>query len=90
MSNRQLIKMIVAEASAYAITGSIFGSVVGLMLNKFLYAKLITFHWSEEWNIPFIQITIIIAVVLLSVILAVRGPVKRIRDMSIVDTISAQ
>ncbi|PJJ28451.1 ABC transporter permease [Lacrimispora celerecrescens] len=90
LSNRQLIKMIVAEASAYAITGSIFGSVVGLMLNKFLYAKLITFHWSEEWNIPFIQITIIIAVVLLSVILAVRGPVKRIRDMSIVDTISAQ
>ena len=90
LSNRQLIKMIVAEASVYAITGSIIGSVVGLLLNKILYAKLITFHWGEEWNIPFIQLAIIMAIVILSVILAVRGPAKRIRNMSIVDTISAQ
>ncbi len=90
LSNHQLIKMIVAEASAYGITGSVFGSVIGLMLNKFLYAKLITFHWGEEWNIPFIQMAIIIAIILLSVILAVRGPVKRICNMSIVDTISVQ
>ncbi|WP_312426873.1 ABC transporter permease [Lacrimispora sp.] len=90
LSNRQLIKMIVAEASTYAITGSIFGSVIGLMLNKLLYAKMVTSYWGEQWNIPFLQITIIVAIVLLSVILAVRGPVKRIHDMSIVDTISAQ
>lgn len=90
LSNRQLIKMIIAEASTYAITGSICGSVVGLMLNKFLYARLVTFHWGEQWSIPFAEITIIITIVLLSVVLAVRGPVKRIREMSIVDTISAQ
>lgn len=90
LSNRQLIKMIIAEASTYAITGSICGSVVGLMLNKFLYARLVTFHWGEQWSIPFAEISIIIAIVLFSVVLAVRGPVKRIREMSIVDTISAQ
>ena len=90
LSNRQLINMIVAEASAYAITGCIFGSVFGLMLNKFLYAKLVTSHWGEQWNVPFIQMAIIITIVLLSVILAVRGPVKRICDTSIADTISAQ
>ncbi|MGN6710787.1 ABC transporter permease [Anaerocolumna jejuensis] len=90
LSNRQLIKMIIAEASTYAITGSVCGGIVGLMLNKFLYARLVTFHWGEQWNIPFAEIAIILAIVVLSVILAVRGPVKRIRDMSIVDTISAQ
>lgn len=90
LSNRQLINMIVTEALAYAITGCIFGSVFGLILNKFLYAKLVTVHWGEQWNIPYLQMTIIITIVLLSVILAVRGPVKRISHMSIADTISAQ
>lgn len=90
LSNRQLIKMIIAEASTYAIAGTVCGGIVGLMLNKFLYARLVTFHWGEQWNIPFAELTIIIAIVILSVIIAVRGPVKRIRDMSIVDTISAQ
>lgn len=90
LSNRQLIKMIIAEASTYAIIGSICGVIIGSILNKFLYASLITFHWGEQWQIPFIEIAIIIAIVLLSVALAVQGPAKRIRNMSIVDTISAQ
>lgn len=90
LSNRQLIKMIIAEACTYAICGSICGVVVGLLLNKFLYAKLITFHWGEQWNIPFIEIIIIIVIVFLSVVLAVKGPVKQIRKLSIVDNISAQ
>lgn len=90
LSHRQLIRMIIAEAATYAITGTICGSMVGLILNKFLYASLVTFHWGEPWSIPFAEVVIIIAIVLLSVILAVRGPVKRIRNMSIVDTISAQ
>ena len=90
LSNRQLIKMIIAEASTYAIAGSICGSILGLILNKLLYARLVTFHWGEQWNIPFVEIAIIIAIVLLSVALAVRGPLKRIREMSVVDTISAE
>ncbi|MDF2888685.1 MAG: transporter permease [Lacrimispora sp.] len=90
LSNRQLIKMIIAEALTYAITGSFCGVIVGLLLNKFLFAKLVTFHWGEQWNIPFVEIIIIIAIVILSVIIAVQGPAKRIRNMSIVDTISAQ
>jgi ABC-type antimicrobial peptide transport system permease subunit len=90
LSNRQLIKMIIAEALTYAVTGSFCGVIVGLLLNKFLFAKLVTFHWGEQWNIPFAEIIIIIEIVILSVILAVQGPAKRIRNMSIVDTISAQ
>lgn len=90
LSNRQLVKMIIAEASTYAIVGGICGSIVGLILNKLLYEKMITFHWGEHWNIPYIELGIIIAIVIISVILAVRGPAKRICNMSIVDTISAQ
>lgn len=58
-------------------------------MNKFLYTRLITFHWGEHWDIPFAEVTIIIAIVAVSVILAIRGPVNRIRNMSVVDTISA-
>jgi putative ABC transport system permease protein len=90
LSNRQLIKMILAEALTYAITGSICGGAIGLFINKLLYEKLVTFHWGEQWNVPFPEIGIIIAIVILSVILAVQGPAKRFRDMSIVDTIGAQ
>jgi putative ABC transport system permease protein len=90
LSHRQLIKMILAEASTYAITGCICGGIIGLILNKFLYEKLVTFHWGEQWSVPFAEIAIIIAIVILSVILSVHGPAKRIRNMSIVDTISAQ
>lgn len=90
LSNRQLVKMIIAEASTYAIVGSVCGSIAGLILNKLLYEKMITFYWGERWNIPYIELGIIIAIVIISVILAVRSPAKRIRNMSIVDTISAQ
>lgn len=90
LSNRQLVKMIIAEASTYAAFGGVCGCVVGLVLNKLLYEKMITFHWGEQWNIPYTELGIIIAIVIISVILAVRGPVKRIRDMSIIDTMSAR
>jgi ABC-type transport system, involved in lipoprotein release, permease component len=90
LSSRQLEKMIIAEASTYAFTGSVCGSILGLFLNKCLYEKMITFHWGKQWNVPYAELGIILAVVVVSIIYAVRGPVKRIRRMSIVDTISAQ
>ena len=37
MSNRQLVRMIAAEAATYAICGSITGCVLGLPTHKFLY-----------------------------------------------------
>lgn len=90
LSSEQLIKMIAAEAFTYAITGTVCGSVLGLLLNKLLYAKLVSFHWGEQWSIPYIEMIIIIAIVISSSILAVHRPTKRIRNMSIVDTISSQ
>lgn len=90
LSTRQLSKMVVAEAYTYAIVGSIVGTVLGLISNKFLFELLIGHHWGDSWTIPWTELGVIILIVVLSVILAVYGPIKKIRGMSIVDTISAQ
>lgn len=90
LSNRQLVRMVVAEAATYAITGSICGGILGLLCNKFLFDKLVGFHWGDSWNIPVVELAVIIIVVAVAVLLAIRGPVQKIRKMSIVDTISAQ
>ena len=89
LSNRQLAKMIVAEASAYAITGIICGSVLGIVCNKILFSKLITYHWGDAWCVPLAELGIIIVVVAIAVILAVRNPIRKMKETSIVDTISA-
>jgi len=90
LSNRQLIKMIFAEALTYTITGNVCGCIIGLALNFVLYERLVTYHWGEPWKIPYTEIAIILIIVALSVVIAVQRPVKRIRNMSIVDTINAK
>ena len=90
LSNQQLVKMVVAEASTYTVTGCICGGILGLLCNKFLFDKLVGFHWGDPWSVPVSEFAVILAVVAVAVILAIRGPIKKIRDMSIVDTISAQ
>lgn len=90
LSNQQMKKMIVAEASTYAVVGGFWGSVLGLLSNKLLYEKMITFYWGEQWKIPFVELGIILGIVIIAVMIAVNGPLKRIRKISIVDTMSAQ
>lgn len=79
LSNRQLTKMIVAEASAYAITGTICGSVLGIVFNKILFSKLIAYRWGDAWRVPLTELGIII-VVIIAVILAVRTPIRKLRN----------
>lgn len=88
LSNRQLAKMIIAEASTYAITGTICGSILGIVCNKILFSKLITYQWGDTWSVPLVEFGIIIVVVAIAVILAVRNPIKKLEKTSIVDTIS--
>lgn len=90
LSTRQLKKMIVAEACVYTVTGSIIGTVMGLICNKKLFEMSVTFSWGDVWTVPWMELALILLVVILSVVFAVRGPVQKIRNMSIVDTISAQ
>ena len=88
LSNKQLAKMIIAEASTYAITGTICGSILGIVCNKILFSKLVTYQWGDTWSVPLAELGIIIVVVAIAVILAVRNPIKNLEKTSIVDTIS--
>lgn len=90
MSNRQLVKIIIAEAGTYAINGVIWGCIIGLPMHWIIYVSLITNIWRTAWSVPFIPLILIIAIVLSASLLAVREPAKRLQRMSIVENISAQ
>lgn len=90
VSMGQLSKMIVAEAFTYTIIGGVVGTVLGLFCNKLLFGMLISYRWGDAWTPPLPEVAVILLIIISSVILAVHGPIKRIRNMSIVDTISAQ
>lgn len=90
LSDRQLNRMIVAETSAYAMAGGICGIILGLLLNRKLFELLVSYRWNEPWNLPLTELGIIMGIVLISVILAIRAPIAKLRQMSIVDTLNAQ
>lgn len=88
MSNQQVLKMVSAEAFTYGFLGILFGCIFGLPINKFLFESLVTFRWGDPWYLPLQALVIIILVVLCSILFAIYAPTKRIRSMSIIDTIS--
>ena len=90
ISNRQLVKMIIAEAGTYATGGGILGCIIGLPMHWVIYTSLITNIWGTAWSVPFLPLMLIIAIVLCTSLLAVRGPAKRLQKTSIVEKISAQ
>lgn len=90
MSERQMIKMITAEAVTYAGVGSIIGSGLGIPINKFLYENLVTYKWGTSWELPLGKILIIVGILIVTSFLAVYRPAKSIQQLSIVDTIHAQ
>lgn len=88
MDEKQITKMISAEAFTYSISGCIIGVIVGLIISKLLYNKLITEHFSyATWSIPIIPIIIIIVSVTITAMLAVYAPSKRIMKMAVTDTL---
>lgn len=90
MDSGQLLKMIASEAAAYGGFGIMAGCVLGLPVNRFLYQWLVTQRWGEQWYIPITSLGIIVLIVACAVVLAVIGPAKEIRSMSVVDIISWQ
>ncbi len=90
MSNQQLVKMIAAEAATYAVSGVIWGCIIGLPMHWVVFVSLITTFWGIAWSIPFIPLGLIICIVLLTSFLAIRNPAKRLYKMSIVENISTQ
>lgn len=88
MDEQQLTKMIAAEAVTYALSGCIVGCGVGLLISKLLYDTLITAHFAYAvWSIPVIPLIIILLFVLLATVAAVYAPSKRIRSISVTETL---
>ena len=88
MDNRQLKRMISAEAYTYAISGLIVGCGIGLPLSRFLYNRLVTHYFGIEWRFPILWFGIVVAFIFISAIVSVYAPAKRIRNMPITATIN--
>lgn len=88
MDKGQLIRMIAAEALAYGFSGCLVGCVAGLPLHRFLFQKMITDYWGELWRLPVTPLIVVLVLVLLTALLAVTTPAKRICNTPITATIN--
>ena len=89
MEERQIRKMIAAEAFTYAVLGCAAGCAAGLLLSKALYDTLITAHFKYAvWSLPVGEMVIILAVVGFAAAAAAYIPTKRMREISVTKTIN--
>lgn len=89
MSNKQLKKMVTAEAATYAISGSVIGGILGILLHRFFFGILITSNWGEIWQPPFMVLIVIISIAILTTFIAVISSTRKIEKMSIVNVMNA-
>ena len=89
MDGRQLSKMILAEAFTYAFWGCIIGCAVGLPFSKVIYDFLITDHFPyASWSLPIGSLAVIALFVIAAAVLAAYSPAKRMRTISVTETIN--
>lgn len=88
MDSRQLTGMISAEAVTYAVSGLLFGLGTGIPFNRFLYRLMVTSHFGIRWKFQVPLLLVILVFVSGSAVIAVNAPVRRIRNMSITETIN--
>ena len=89
MEGGQLLRMVRAEAVVYAALGSILGIAMGIPAHHFVFKMMVTSRWGTAWQMPFLQLAVVVGVTVAVTLLAVRGPARKIRDMDIVETIHA-
>lgn len=90
MDSRQMGRMITTEAAAYGLCGIFIGCCAILPLNRFCFEELISLRWGTKWQLPAMPLCIIVGVTLCSLALAVCSPSRRLRELSVVDTISGR
>ncbi|MCM1143143.1 MAG: FtsX-like permease family protein [Blautia sp.] len=88
MDGRQVTRMIMGEAFTYAFSGLAVGVIIGLLLHYLIYVKLLISHFGGVWKVPVHTIEVILLLVLVSCVVAVYAPAKRIRNMPITATIN--
>lgn len=85
---RQLQSMIAAETLTYLVGGLAEGLLLGLPLHYYLYRQAITERWGDAWSLPGRECLVIVVVMVVSAVAAMTGPVRRIQNMAVVETIS--
>lgn len=89
MDDHQLRKMIFSEAITYASLGCGIGCILGIALNKGIFDLLITSHYAyAQWSIPLGGVAFVICFVIITIFIAVTGPLQRIKETSITNTIN--
>ena len=90
MSGKQLRRMVMAEAGVYAACGTLTGCIFGLPLHRWIFGMLITSRWHLAWRFPVWALLGIAGLAVLSALLSVTGPVKKINRMDVVSVVNAQ
>lgn len=90
MSEKQLVSMIFVEGLVYVVSGIILGCLIGVPVNRILFQFLVTSRWGDIWQVPLQEIGIAMLIAAFSLLLAIWGPSKRIREMAVVEIISEQ
>ncbi len=88
MSDKQLTRMISAEALTYAASGLIVGCGIGIPLSRFLHNRLVTRYFGTLWHLPVAMLCVIIVFVFACSVISVYAPAKRMRNMAITATIN--
>lgn len=89
MDEHQVTKMIAAEAFTYAFLGGIIGCGIGVPVSRMIFNFLIVDHFSYvAWSLPVASLAIILLFVVTAAVLAVYTPAKRIRNISVTETIN--
>ena len=89
MDGRQLSKMILAEAFTYGFWGCFIGCAIGLPFSKMMYDFLITNQFPyASWSLPVGSLAVIVLFVIAAAVLAAYSPAKRIRTISVTETIN--
>lgn len=87
MDMGQIARMLWAETCTYAVSGIVTGIIFGLPIHRFLWDHMIYPRWNDSWEVPAAELFMIVILVAVSCGIAVRGPVKRIEGMHVVDVI---
>lgn len=89
MDEQQLTKMIFAEALTYAFWGCVIGCAIGLPFSKLIYDFLISSHFPyAAWSLPWRSLVVILLFVAIAATLAAYAPAKRIRSITVTETIN--
>ena len=89
MSGKQLRKVVRAEASSYALTGCVVGGILGIVLHRVLFEMLVTSMWGEPWEPPIMFLVVTVGAAIITTIIAVIFPAKKIEKTDIVNVVNA-